>query len=406
MVCMSGTDKMRFSLFRSSVNRIPLSFGVFPGLLLILGVSSAGIAEDVPVTIQVNPSAITFRNATELVQLLVDENSSRDGAVDATTRATFRSLNLAVINVSTSGVVVPVSDGDSEIEVNLGDQSQRVAVSVKGLSLPRSFHFENDILPMLSKYGCSASACHAKAEGQGGFKLSVFGFDAESDYQALLMESGGRRVFLSAPEESLFLRKATGRIPHGGGVRISRDSSDYSMLLDWVTAGAPFGSSQAPKLVRIEVQPHERQLHMGSRQQLRVVAHYSDNQQVDVTSMARFLTNNEDIARVDAQGQVIAGRVPGRVAVMASFRSEINTFSAYVPNSAPISSEIDWTESNVIDHFVYENLRKLNIAPSPLADDEEFLRRVSLDITGTLPSTPIVRQFLSDRRSDKRAKLV
>ena len=389
-----------------SLNLMPLQYGVLPGLLLILGMGTAGIVEDAPGIMQVTPTPITFRNATERVQLLVDDNSSRDGTVDATSRATFRSLNLGVIDVSTSGVIIPLSDGDSEIEVNFGDQSQRVAVSVKGLSLPRSFHFENDIVPMLIKFGCSTSACHAKAEGQGGFKLSVFGFDPESDYQALLMEGRGRRVFLTSPEQSLFLRKATGGIPHGGGVRISRDSSDYSLLRDWVAAGAPFGSTSAPILVGIEVQPHERQLHMGSRQQLRVVARYSDNQQVDVTSMARFLTNNEDIAQVDARGQVMAGHVPGRVAVMASFMSEIDTFSAYVPNAVAISPETAWTESNVIDRLVHENLRKLNIAPSPAADDEEFLRRVSLDIIGTLPSASIARQFLSDQRPDKRAKLV
>src|SRR4051794_8878872 len=142
------------------------------------------------------------------------------------------------------------------------------------MSRPRRFNFENDIVPLLSRYGCNSSGCHGKVEGQNGFKLSVFGFDPAADYTALIKESRGRRVFPAAPEQSLLLTKVSGRMPHGGGLRIARGSNEYETLRAWIAGGTPFGDPADPKVESIRVEPRERQLDMKAQQQLRVVARY------------------------------------------------------------------------------------------------------------------------------------
>src|SRR5262245_24938951 len=137
---------------------------------------------------------------------------------------------------------------------------------------PRRFNFENDIVPLLSRYGCNSSGCHGKAEGQNGFKLSVFGFDPAADHAALVKEGRGRRVQPSAPEQSLLLTKMSGTVAHGGGVRLARGSEDYDTIRAWIAVGMPFGSPNDPRVVAVRVEPKERVLPMRGQQQLRVIA--------------------------------------------------------------------------------------------------------------------------------------
>ncbi len=270
----------------------------------------------------------------------------------------------------------------------------------------RSLNFENDILPILTRFGCNTSGCHGKAEGQNGFKLSVFGFDPPGDYLALTQEGRGRRVVPTLPDQSLLLSKASGVVPHGGGVRIDRQSEFYQTLRDWIERGLPFGSPDDPQVVSIAVEPRERQLAVQSKQQLTVAATYSDGRVVDVTRLTKFQSNNEGLAAVDDTGLVTAGEVPGEVAVMASYMGQVDVFRALVPRSEPIANYPDLPEFNFLDGPVYRKLRTLNILPSGPASDADFLRRVSLDVIGTLPTAEASRQFLADDRTDKRRLLV
>ncbi len=150
--------------------------------------------------------------------------------------------------------------------------------------------FTNDIVPVLSKLGCNSGSCHGKAIGQNGFKLSLFGFDPHFDYAALVYEGLGRRVSPAAPDDSLMLLKATGAMPHGGGVRMTPDSESYRLLRRWIEQGLPSGRDDEPHVVKLEVAPDERIVQGKSQQQLRVVAHYSDGSTRDVTQVARFDT--------------------------------------------------------------------------------------------------------------------
>ena len=270
---------------------------------------------------------------------------------------------------------------------------------------PRPFHFENDITPILTRFQCNTSGCHGSAEGQNGFKLSVFGFDAPADYNALVKESRGRRVQFSAVENSLLLRKASGSMPHGGGSRLKIGSKEYEMLRAWLRAGAPFGDPAAPRIVRLTIAPTERQMAMSAKQSLRVTARFSDGYETDVTAWAKFQTNNDSVAAVSEDGVVTAGTVPGEVAVMASYLNNVVAFRALVPRTDKVAfPKLD--ESNLIDKHVNARLRKLNLLPSPPADDATFLRRVYLDVIGTLPTLAEAKAFLADDRPDKRALLV
>jgi hypothetical protein len=271
---------------------------------------------------------------------------------------------------------------------------------------PRSYHFENDITPLLNRYGCNSAGCHGNAEGQNGFKLSVFGFNPAFDYDALVKEGRGRRVFAAAPEASLVLGKASGTMPHGGGVRIPAGTPDYQTLRGWIAAGVPWGDPDAPRVMAIRVEPSERRLDKNGQQQLRVIAKNSAGRERDVTQHARFQSNNEALASVNAFGLVSAGDVPGEAAVMASYLGHVDVFRAVMPRQDAIAAYPAIPEYNFIDKHVHAKLKKLNIVPSDTCDDAEFLRRVYLDVIGTLPTPAEARRFLIDRAADRRARLV
>jgi hypothetical protein len=271
---------------------------------------------------------------------------------------------------------------------------------------PREFHFERDILPMLSRYGCNSSGCHGKAEGQNGFKLSVFGFDPAADYAALLFESRGRRISLARPEESLLLTKVSGRVPHGGGVRLKTDAVEYRLLHDWIADGAPFGSPDAPQYVSIEVAPQFRQMPANATQQLTVTATDSLGRRFDVTPLAKFQSNHDGLATVDETGLVTAGQNPGDVAVMAAFLGFVDTFRVLIPQTEPADGLPRSPVNNFIDELVDAKLNQLQVVPSGLCTDAEFLRRASLDIIGALPTVSEAKEFLADTSAAKRAQLI
>ena len=270
----------------------------------------------------------------------------------------------------------------------------------------RPLNFENDIVPILSRHSCNASGCHGKAEGQNGFKLSVFGFDPEADHRALAVEGRGRRVFPAAPEKSLLLLKASGGMPHGGGVRLSPEGREYATLRRWIAEGMPFGSASDPQVTSIELSPREVTLAMGQAVPLKATATWSDGRQEDVTSLARFQSNSEALAAVDEEGQVTAGQSPGVAAVMASYLGYVDTLHLIVPRAEAIEHYPLVEEHNFIDTHVYRQLRQLNMTPAEVCSDADFLRRVYLDLIGTLPTADEARRFLADTRDNRRALLV
>ncbi len=380
---------------------VPRAMAVFCLLLSPVAVSAADFVE-----ISVDPGIVELRGGTATYSLLVTGKTADGRLVDCTSAAKFRSADDKIAAVTATGVVGPVADGSTHIVVEADGKTVKATVRVRDRSVARKFNFENDIETIFSRFGCNAAGCHGKAEGQNGFKLSVFGFDPAADFAALTMEARGRRVFPAAPENSLLLRKMTGQMPHGGGNRVARASADYETVRAWIAAGMPFGATDDPKVKAIRVEPGERVLAFHGRQQLRVVARYSDGRETDVTALAKFQTNNEALAAVSATGLVTANDVPGDAAIMASFLNAVDTFRIVVPRGERIDHYPTLPENNFIDRLVNQKLHKLNILPSEAADDADYLRRVYLDVIGKLPTPDEARRFIADTRPDRRAKLV
>ncbi len=268
--------------------------------------------------------------------------------------------------------------------------------------------FANDIVPVLSKLGCNSGGCHGKAIGQNGFKLSLYGFDSDSDYAALVNEGLGRRVSPAAPDDSLFLLKATGAMPHGGGVRLIADSDTYRLLRRWIEQGLPLGREGEPLDVKLEVIPNEHIVQEKVLKPLRVVVHYSDGSTRDVTQVARYDTQHADILTVNTDGVVQTTGRAGETSVMVRYQNCVAT-ARFVSLTAPVKSESDYATfkpKNFVDELVLAKWRKLHISPSTESDDIEFLRRVFIDAMGTLPTPQEVRAFVAETAPDKRDTLI
>ncbi|WP_245764626.1 DUF1549 and DUF1553 domain-containing protein [Planctomicrobium piriforme] len=260
-------------------------------------------------------------------------------------------------------------------------------------------------MPILTKAGCNAGACHAKAgNGQNGFRLSLLGFEPGEDYEHIVKEAHGRRVSPAAPAQSLLLLKATNGMPHGGGQRIDPKSESYQRILNWIGQGMPFRGEHDPQLASIEVQPPRALLQFHAQQQLKVLAHYSDGSQRDVTALALFEPNDKSMAETDEHGRVTIQEIPGNVAVMVRYQGLVSVCSAFVPLGPPLENLPP--ANNFVDELVFANLKQIGIPPSALCDDAEFLRRASLDIAGHLPTMEETRAFLDDQDADKRNKLI
>jgi hypothetical protein len=266
--------------------------------------------------------------------------------------------------------------------------------------------FVNDIVPLLSRYGCNAGGCHGKASGQNGFKLSLFGFDPAFDYTAIVKEARGRRVFPAAPDHSLLLTKPTVRVPHGGGKRFTPDSEAYQTLRRWISQGMPASNGQAPVLQKIDVVPAQRVLARQCNQHLAVVAHYSDGSVRDVTRQAQYQTNDPSLAVVDDDGLVRTLGLSGEAAIMARYMGHVAIFRATMPLGKQIGRYPDFPAANYIDELALARWKRLGIVPSGLCSDGEFIRRANLDLCGKLPAPAEVRAFLADKRTNKRTALI
>jgi hypothetical protein len=292
----------------------------------------------------------------------------------------------------------------------LSGMTALVAPGFSGLAAGErsSITFERDIEPILTRAGCNAGACHGKARGQNGFSLSLSGFDQSHDYDAIVKDAGGRRVSRLVPAESLLLRKASAQLPHGGGLRLAPATPGYATLLGWVAAGMPRTPTDAPRVERIAVAPTERTLKRSESFPLRVTAHFSDGTAEDVTALAAFASSESALVKVDADGRVTAGPMPGDATISARFVGLFANCDVNIPLPGAVSAARydELPRSNFIDGHVWAKLRKLGLLPSAPAGDATYLRRAHLDVIGRLPSTEECRSFLADTSPVKRARLV
>jgi hypothetical protein len=269
----------------------------------------------------------------------------------------------------------------------------------------RPLSFVNDVMPILTKAGCNAGACHAKAiTGQRGFRLSVLGFEPEEDYEAIVKQGKGRRVFPPAPEESLLLTKAAAIVPHTGGKKLDPKSEAYQTLIRWIEEGMPYAAVNEPKITSIAVEPSRLTMKIKTEQQLKVTAHYSDGSARDVTKLALFEANDRSMAAAGDEGLVKALDLPGSAAVMVRYAGLVSVFSVSIPLGAPVGEMPP--AKNFIDNLVFANLKQIGVPPSPICDDATFLRRVTLDIAGRLPTTEETKAFLANKDPNKRDRAI
>ena len=381
--------------------------------------------------LSVKPDSVSLSDPFARRQLLIET----DGR-DVTREAKFASSQPTIAVVDETGYVTPVADGSTEISVNVGGVTSKISVKVSGMANGRSVDFSTEIVPLLSRFGCNAGGCHGKQNGQNGFQLSLFGFDTEFDYSALVKEARGRRVTVSNASNSLLLRKAAGAVPHGGGRRIEVGSEPYRLFQSWIESGAPASSPEVPHVVKLNVFPKERVMQGvpltrsvsegarpstsiagspsltlrvskdGTQQQLAVIADYSDGSQRDVTRQVDFSSNLDVVATVSPDGLVKTTGQSGEAAIMTRYMGQVAVFMALVPHGEPLKEIANFTPKTEIDRLVVEKWKKLGLKPSPIVNDATFLRRVTLDLCGRLPTSDEARVFLNDASPNKRDTLV
>lgn len=291
--------------------------------------------------------------------------------------------------------------------------ANRATASISGVKTPGEAHspapprppeFLRDIAPILDKSGCSSANCHGKFGGRGGFQISLLTLSPEDDYEPIVYGSRGRRINFADPERSLVLLKATGQIPHGGAQRWPVDSPQYRTILRWIRAGAPFAASD-PRLVRLELSPRRVALkHSGQIQRIRAIARYTDGSVRDVTAQTVFSSTNDAVLAVDDAGHVTGQRWGGG-AILGRYLGTIAAAFFTLPQARKGPYPAVRCD-NSIDRLVFDNLKRMNVVPSPLSGDAEFLRRVTLDTLGRLPTPDEIAAFLADHRPSKRSNLI
>src|SRR5579871_1487260 len=283
-------------------------------------------------------------------------------------------------------------------------QKRAVASSPTTDTIPAHPEFLRDISPIIDRGGCSGAQCHGKFGGRGGFQVSLLTLSPEDDYEPIVYGARGRRINFAAPEKSLLLLKATGVLPHAGGARFAVGSPQYQTLLRWIKAGAPF-SDKDPRLVSLTMQPSKLTLQkVGQKQDMKVIATYTDGSHRDVTRQTSFQTTNDAVLNVTSDG-IVTGSRWGGGAILGRYLGVITASFITLPQARK-GPYPDTPANNIIDRYVFDNLKRLNVLPSKLSDDTEFLRRVTLDILGRLPTLDEIDSFTKNTASDKRAKLI
>ena len=403
----------------NSGTRTLLALG-FMIALVVLATQPARGAQERPglVSLRLLPDSATLSGAQASQQFVVLGQYADGLERDLTPISRLSLSDSQRGEINQSGKLVARSSGELVLTAATGNRSAKAAIRIEDAEKPRRVTFAREIERILTKRGCNDVTCHGGVKGRGGFRLSVYGVYPREDYRAIV-EGGTFRVLtadedpkrpridVKQPENSLVVLKPTFSVPHEGGVRFEVGSADYKTILNWVRSGAPYGDEagkQEPTVERVEVSPREVVLQNGAPQQLIVTAHLSNGRREDITAQVRYITSDSGIADVSETG-VVQAKKTGETNIL--IRTPGNTLSVDVGViERPIEKYPKIAGRNYVDEHVFAKLRKFHILPSELSSDQEFLRRVCLDLTGTLPPPRRVREFVADKDPRKRERLV
>ncbi|MDB5292016.1 MAG: hypothetical protein JWL69_3257, partial [Phycisphaerales bacterium] len=351
------------------------------------------------------PQSITLHGPGEQHGLLVTLVEADGRTIDVTAKCRFSSGDAGKIAVSSDGQCRAAADGNSDITVDYEGLTARIGVVASDTSKTAPPSFKQDVVPLLTRAGCNAGSCHGKLAGQNGFKLSLRGYAPEWDYESLTADLASRRIDFADAEQSLLVRKALGRVPHEGGRRLFEGSRGHRLLVDWINSRAPGPDPTEADAASLEVLPDSRTMRLSDTQQLLARAHYADGRVRDVTWLCQIVSNDSSIVSVTEGGLVKALR-HGAASVRVHFQGLVAVVTFTTPYENHVDPSLFAQKNNGIDEHVFAKLAALNLPPSAGCDDATFVRRAFLDTIGVLPSPREVRDFLTDPRSDKHAKLI
>ena len=370
------------------------------------------------VSLRLMPAKVMITGGKDATQHFIVIAKYRDGVErDVTLQATLSVSGTGGL-IDKNGRFAPAQNGSSVLVAHFADLSAQATIQVQRELQPRQFSFARDICNIFTRKGCNETSCHGSVKGKNGFKLSINGMYPHDDYKWIVQGGAYKvlsadpgpqtpRIDLKEPQKSLILLKPTLTVPHGGGVRFKVGSPEYQTILAWVRAGAPYGEEakgDAASIERIEVFPREVILQPGGRQQLLVTAYLSNGQTEDKTDDVLYASNDSDVVDVSDTG-AITPRKTGETAVLIRCAGFAVAATVGVIEK-PIENYPRLETRNYIDDYVFAKLRKFNIVPSPLSSDQEFLRRVCLDVAGTLPPPSRVREFVADKDPQKRDHVI
>jgi hypothetical protein len=359
-----------------------------------------------PTALTVQPATITFSGARAMQQIVVTGRYADGTLRDLTPFCDLAVEIPGIVEFGAGGFLQPRKDGATTLVVKAGGQAARVAVTVKDYAKPQPISFRHQMIAALNVGGCNMGACHGTPSGKNGFRLSLRGYDPAADYLQLTRDVLGRRTDRLDPEASLIVQKALGRIPHEGGPRFPAASLPAQIFKGWLAEGLQDDPANLPALAAIEILPGARVLHQPARwQQLAVLAHFADGRVRDVTRLTVFSSSDTAVATVTTDG-LVEFQQTGEAAILCRYLDELQAIRLTYLELRPGFRWPNPPENNYIDKHVLAKLRMLGIPPSDLCTDQEFVRRVYLDLCGILPTAAETRAFLADANPNKRARLI
>ena len=355
-------------------------------------------------SLSLNPSEIQLGSPFANAQIIATAKLMSGDSIDATRLAKV-TIEGDSAKISESAFVEPVKNGNSIINFELQGKTVSLSVKVEGQANEFKPDYVRDIMPVISRMGCNGGTCHGSRTGKNGFKLSLRGYDPIYDIRAFTDDLSGRRVNVAAPDSSLLLLKATGAVPHEGGQVTKINSNYYNIVKNWISGGAKLNLS-TPKVKGIEVFPENPVVQkIGQKQQIRVVATYSDGIKRDVTREAFVQSGNTEVAEPEKESHSLINTIRrGEAPILIRYEGNYTATTVTVMGDR---SGFVWQQpsaNNKIDELVASKWERMKILPSGLCDDYEFVRRAYLDITGLPPSAQVIQDFVSDKTNQKQKR--